>query len=108
MCEQCEHPVQETRCDHQSEQVRTSYGWRHIKILDGSRAIRRVENEGRNSNGEVYYWFYGKSPNQTGPRGGRAVLQLHPALNLLYHRPVRSSVQMPQRRPEVHSELLMG
>ena len=51
---------------------------------------------GRKRKGETptggWYSFYGKSPKPTGPRGGRAVLQLHPALNLLNIRPVRAGV----------------
>ena len=44
-----------------------------------------AKKEGRNSYGGVWYRFYGKSPNkQTGPRAGRAVLQLHPELDLLH------------------------
>ena len=39
--------------------------------------------------------IYGKSSKPTGPRDGRVVLQLHPALDLLNHRPVSSGVQMP-------------
>ena len=39
--------------------------------------------------------FYGKLPNnQMGPRAGRAVLKLHPALELIHHGPVRLRVQM--------------
>ena len=50
----------------------------------------------KNSYGGVWYRFYGNSPNnQTGPQDGRAVLQLHPALDLLLHGPVCSRVQMP-------------
>ena len=53
--------------------------------------------------------FYGKSSvKQTGPRAGRAVLQLHPALRLLHRGPVRLSTRMPQRRPTVHWVLLLG
>ena len=38
---------------------------------------------------------YGNFPNkQTGLRAGLAVLQLHPALNLLHHGPVCSLVRM--------------
>ena len=64
--------------------------------------------EGRNSYGGVWYWFYGKSLNQTGPKAGQEVLQLHPILELLHHGPVRSSVQITQLRPEVHWVLLLG
>ena len=53
--------------------------------------------------------FYGKSSvQQTGLRAGRVLLQLHPALDLLHCRPVRSSVRMPQHRPEAHRVLLLG
>ena len=53
--------------------------------------------------------FYNKSPNkQMGQRAGRAVLQLIPALDLFHRRPVRTIVQMPQRRPTVHWVLLLG
>ena len=41
--------------------------------------------EGRNFYGGVWYIFYGKSPiKQTGPQAGRAVLQLHLALDLIH------------------------
>ena len=36
------------------------------------------------------------------------MLQLHPALNLLHHRPVRQGLQVPKRRPTVHWVLLLG
>ena len=53
--------------------------------------------------------FYGKLPiKQTVPWANRAVLQLHPALNLLHRGPVHTSVQMPQQRPTVHWVLLLG
>ena len=53
--------------------------------------------------------FYGKSyAKQTDPQAGRAVLQLHPALDLLHRGPVRSSVQMLQLWPEVQRVLLLG
>ena len=39
---------------------------------------------------------------------GRAVMQLHPALDLLHCRLVLSSVQMPQLRPAVYWVLLLG
>ena len=52
VCEQCELSVQEPRCDLRSEQGRTSYGWRRVEILDGSRAIGRAKKGGRNSYGE--------------------------------------------------------
>ena len=42
----------------------------------------------------VWYCFYGESPQQTGPGDGRVVLQLHPALDLLHHGPVRKGVQV--------------
>ena len=56
----------------------------------------------------IWYWFYSKFLKQTGLKDGRAVLQLHPALDLLHHEPVRASVRMPQSRPAVHWVLLMG
>ena len=40
----------------------------------GGQAIGRAKKEGRNSYRGFWYWFYGKSPRQTGPRAGRAVL----------------------------------
>ena len=43
-----------------------------------------------------------------GPQAGREVLQLHLALDLLHCGTVRSSVQMPKRRPAVHWVLLLG
>ena len=63
-------------------------------ISDGGRAIGREKTEGRNSYGGVWYGFYGKSSQPTGLRDGRAVLQLHPALDLLHHGPVREGVQV--------------
>ena len=68
-----------------------------------------MKKGGRNSYGGVCYRFYGKTTkNQTGTRSGRAVLQLHPALNLLHHGPVREGVQMQERREAVHGVLLLG
>ena len=96
------------RCDIRSEQGRPSYGWRRVEILDGSRAIGRAKTEGRNSYRGVWYWFYDKSLKQTGTRAGQAVLWLHLALDLLHYGPVRASVRMLQRRPEVHRVLLLG
>ena len=59
--------------------------------------------------GGGWYMLYGKfSVYHTSLRAGRAVLQLHPALDLLHCGPVRSSVRVPQRRPEVHWFLLLG
>ena len=45
---------------------------------------------------------------QTGPIDGRAVLQLHPALDLLHHRPVSAGVRMTKRWEAVHRVPLMG
>ena len=56
----------------------------------------------------VWYCFDGESPKPTGLRDSQAVLQLHPALDLLHHEPVRASVQMPLSLPAVHWVLLMG
>ena len=53
--------------------------------------------------------LYGKSSiNQAGLQAGRAVLQLHLALDLIHRGPIRSSVQILQRRPAVHRVLLLG
>ena len=52
MCERCELPVREPRCNHRSEQGRPSYGWRRVAISDGGQAIRRTKKEGRNSYGK--------------------------------------------------------
>ena len=53
--------------------------------------------------------FYGKlSVQQMDPQAGQAVLKLQLALKLLHHRPVRSSVRIPQRQPAVHWVLLLG
>ena len=108
MCERCELPVQDTYCDLPSEQGWPRYGWRRVEILESGWAIGRAKKKGKNSLGGVWYWFYGKLLNQTGPRDGRAVLQLHPALDLLYHGPGRARVQMPQRWTAVHWVLLLG
>ena len=90
------------------EQGRPSYGWRCVELLNGGRAIGRAKKEGINSYGGVWYWFYGMSLEQTGPRDGRLVLKLHPALDLLHHGPIRKSVQMLQRWAAVNRVLLMG
>ena len=42
-----------------------------------------------------------------GPRDGRAVLQLHPALDLLHHGPVREGVRVQEFRLVVHGVLLL-
>ena len=53
--------------------------------------------------------FYSKSSVcQTGLRAGQVVLQLHLALNLLHHGPVRQGVVVLERRMTVHWVLLMG
>ena len=44
--------------------------------------------------GGGWYGFYGKSYQPTGPRDCRAVLQLHPALDLLHHGHVREGVRI--------------
>ena len=41
-----------------------------------------------------WYFFYGELPQQTGLRDGRVVLQLHSALDLLYHGPVCEGVRV--------------
>ena len=66
------------------------------------------KKEGRNSYGGVWYSFYGKSSKPTGPRDGRAVLQLHPELDLLHHGPVSADVQMQELWEAVHWVLLLG
>ena len=48
------------------------------------------------------------SSKPTGRRYGRAVLQLHLALDLLHHRPISVGVQMMERWEAVHWVLLMG
>ena len=62
----------------------------------------------RNSYGGVWYKFYGKLLKPTGRRDGRAVLQMHPALDMLHHRPVSASVQIPKRWMAMHRVLLLG
>ena len=42
----------------------------------------------------VWYCFYGELPKPTVPRDGRAVLQLHPALNLLHIEPVSRGMRV--------------
>ena len=51
VCERCELPVQEPRCNLRSEQGQPSYGWRRVAISYGGRAIGRAKKEGRNSYG---------------------------------------------------------
>ena len=92
MCERCELPVQEPCCNLRSDQGWPIYGWRCVAISDGGRAIGRAKKEGRNSYGGVYYSFYGESPNPTGPRDCREVLQLHLSLDLLNIGPIRAGV----------------
>ena len=108
VCKPCELPVQEPRCNLQLEQGRPSYGLQRVAITDGSWAIGRAKKEGRNSYGGGWYKFYGKSFKPTGPRYGRAVLQLHPALDLLHHGPVSAGVLMPQRGTVVPWVLVLG
>ena len=94
VCERCELPVSEPCCNLRSEQGQTSYGWRRVAISDSGRAIGRAKTEGRNSYGGVRYSFYGKLSKPMGPRYAQAVLQLHPALDLLHHVPVSAGVKM--------------
>ena len=42
----------------------------------------------------VWYYFYRDSPKPTGPRDGRAVMQLQLALDLLHIGPVREGVRV--------------
>ena len=61
--------MREPRCDLQSEQVRPSYVWRRVGLIDGRWFIGRVKTEGRNSHRGIWYMFYGKlSIWQTGPK----------------------------------------
>ena len=52
--------------------------------------------------------FCGESPKPTGPRYGRAVLQLHPALDLLHHGPDRNGLRVLDRWTAVHEVLMLG
>ena len=93
VCKRCEIPVREYRCDLRLEQGQPSYGWQRVGLSYDSRAIRRAKKKEINSYGGVWYRFYGKSSiKQTVPRAGQAVLQLHPALDLIRHGPVRKSM----------------
>ena len=57
---------------------------------------------------EGWYRLYGKSSvYQTGPRAGRAVMQIHPALELLHHGPICEGVQEPELWLEVHGVILL-
>ena len=109
MCERCDLPVIYICCDLLLEQGCLRYGWRRTWLSKGVWDIGWAKTEGRNSYGGVWYMFYGKSSvKQTGPQVGHAVLQLHPALDLLYHGPVCASMQMPQLRMTVYRGLLLG
>ena len=108
VCERCELPVREPRCDLRSEQGQPSYGWWRGAISDGDRAIRRTKKEGRNSYGVFFHSFYGKTSKPTGPRDGQAVLQLQLALDMLHHGCVREGVQMQEHGEAVHWVLLLG
>ena len=44
--------------------------------------------------GGGFYCFYGKLSQLTGLRDGQAVLQLHPALDLLHHGPLREGMRV--------------
>ena len=44
----------------------------------------------------------------TGPQAYQEVLQLHLALNLLCHGPIRQGVQVTEHWPTVHGVLLLG
>ena len=57
---------------------------------------------------EGWYKFYGKSlVYHMGLQSGQAVLQLHPALDLIHHRTVRQGVQVPEFRVTLHRVLLL-
>ena len=67
------------------------------------------KRKGETPTGGGWYRLYGKLfVCQTGPRAVQAVLQLHPALDLLYHRTVRQSVRIPEFWPTVLGVLLLG
>ena len=92
----CELPVQDPCYDLRSEKGRPIYGWRRVEIIYGGQAIERAKKEGRNSYEGFWYRFYGKLLKPTGPRDSRAVLQMHPSIDLLHHGPVSEGVQMPK------------
>ena len=57
----------------------------------------------------VWYKFYGKlSVCQIDPRAVQVVLQLHLALDLIHHGPVRQGMHVPEIRRTVHWVLLFG
>ena len=59
--------------------------------------------------GGGWYKFYSKSYFcQTVPRASQAVLQLHPAHDLLHQGPILQGIHVPERRPTVHWVLLLG
>ena len=49
LCEQCELPVKNSRCNFQSEKGRPVYGWQHVELPDDGRVTRRAKMEERNS-----------------------------------------------------------
>ena len=85
-----------------------SYGWRRVEISDGGWAIGRAKKAREKLLQWVWYSFYSKLSKPTGPRDGRAVLQLHPELDLLHHGPVRKGVQMQKRGEKVNRVILLG
>ena len=86
VCKWCELPVKYPLCNLRSEQGWPSYVWKRFGLPNGGRVIGREKTEGRNSYRGGWYKFYGKSSVcQMGPQAGLAVLQLHPALDLLHH-----------------------
>ena len=55
------------------------------------------KRKGETPTGGGWYKFYGKSSVcQTGPRTGRAVLQLQLVLDLIHHGPIVQGVRVPE------------
>ena len=46
-------------------------------------------------------------PREQGPREGQAVLQLHPALDLLHHGPDQKGLRVQERWTAVHGVLML-
>ena len=76
-------------------------------MVDGDLAIEKAKKEGEKSYRGFRYYLYGKSAHQPGSQASQEVLQLHPALDLLYIGPVRPYVLMLQQRAEVISLCLL-
>ena len=80
--------VQAPVSDLRSDMGKTSYGWRHVRILDDGPDIGRAKKIGGKSYKSWKYRFYSMSSHQMVLTEGRSVLQFHQEINLIDTGPI--------------------